>query len=202
MWEAVTAISTLGTGVAIVLTVLLGIRQLRLTSAHLAHLRRATQLEGAMKIFDDIFSPPFREAMRFVLSDLSERMHDPSFKDETAHVGMADDKVHKELTVMRSFERIGTYVKNGLIDGPIIYDLVLPVIVSTWEALAEIVRIHRASYGQGLWERYEFLYRDGNQWYERTRGAHYMISQPSSGTPENDAVTVTEVPEVVFRRQP
>lgn len=174
MWEAVTAVATLGTGIAIVLTVLLGIRQLRLTGAHLAHLRRATQLEGAMKIFDDFNAPDFRESLRFVTNELPDRMRDPGFRAEVALIGFADDNVHKELHIMRTFERIGIYVKHGLIDGAIIYDLALPPITTSWGALAEVVAIHRQAFGQGFWENYELLYREGMRWRDESRGPDYL----------------------------
>lgn len=188
MWEAITAIATLCTGVAIVLTVLLGIRQLRLTGEHLAHLRRATQLEGAMTIFNDLFAPDFRESMRFVLNDLPERMKDPAFREGVERIGLADDTEHKELLILRSFERVGIYVKHGLIDGAIIYDLMLPPIARTWEALADVVRVHRALHGDGFWENFEFLYDEGEAWRRRTQDAAYLkpgyLSKGSEGKPE------------------
>src|SRR5580698_5248612 len=61
-WEAVTALATIGTGVAIVATVLLGIRQLELTRSQLELPRRATQLDGALKIFDDRNNPPIEKS--------------------------------------------------------------------------------------------------------------------------------------------
>ena len=179
MWEAITALATLGTGIAIVLTVLLGIRQLRLTGAHLAHLRRATQLEGAMKIFDDFFAPEFRSAMRFVINDLQKRMEDPEFRAGVSLIGAADDNVHKELSVLRSFERVGTFVKNGLIDGPIIYDLLLSVIFTTWDSLAEVVAIHRGIMGPALWENYEFLYNEGKHWLRHSHEPDAISAIPS-----------------------
>jgi hypothetical protein len=149
MWEAVTAFATVGTGIAIVLTVLLGVRQLRLTAEHLVHLRKTSQLEGAMKIFDDLFTAHFIQAMRFVTDELQDHMRDPEFRAAVPSIRY-DDSVHKELIVMRYFERVGTYVKNGLIEGTIIYDLMGFRIVSTWEALTEVVSIHRAAHGQSL----------------------------------------------------
>jgi hypothetical protein len=160
VWEEISALATLFTGVAIVLTVLLGIRQLRLTADQLDHLRRATQLEGAMKIFDDFNTAEFRESFFFIMSELPKRMEEPGFRADVALVGMADDTVHKELHLMRTFERVGTYVKNGLIEGAIIYDYFLPPIVRSWDALAEVVRIHRTTHGEAFWENFELLYRE------------------------------------------
>lgn len=168
-WEAITALATLGTGLAIVATVLLGIRQLQLTRSQLEHLRRATQLQGAMNIFDDLNSEEFWGSLHFIATELPLRMTDPQFRDEVALVGMADTKVHRELPLMRTFERIGTYVKHGLIDGPIIYDLAWPPIEKSWEALTDVVRIHRTAHGEAFWENFEMLYRDGKLREEQTR---------------------------------
>ncbi|HET6275353.1 MAG TPA: hypothetical protein VFE16_05360 [Candidatus Cybelea sp.] len=168
-WEAITALATLGTGLAIVATVLLGIRQLRLTRSQLEHLRRATQLQGAMKIFDDLNTAEFWDSLHFIATDLPKRMTEQQFRDEVLLIGMADTNVHRELPLMRTFERIGTYVKHGLIDGPIIYDFAMPPIERAWELLSEIVRMHRAAHGEAFWENFEMLYREGKRWQERGR---------------------------------
>jgi hypothetical protein len=174
MWEAVTALATLGTGIAIVLTVLLGVRQLRFTGAHLAHLRRATQLEGAMKIFDDSFDHQFIESMRFVTNELPKCMLEPEFRAEVPLIQHGNDAVHKELVVLRYFERVGTYVKNGLIEGPIIYDLIIGRLIEQWEALQEVVKIQRAAKGDGYWENFEFLFNDGVRWLRTEHGDDFL----------------------------
>lgn len=150
MWEALTALATLGTGIAIAITVLLGARQLFLTGNQLDQLRRATRLEGTMKIFDDLSTPPFLEAMRFIRHELAQRMNDSIFLSEVRFIGAADPETHKELTVLRMFERIGTYVKHGLLDGSMIYDCMLPPILTSWERLRDVVRIHREEGGFGM----------------------------------------------------
>ncbi|HEX3670204.1 MAG TPA: hypothetical protein VHT92_00730 [Candidatus Cybelea sp.] len=166
-WEAITALATLGTGLAIIATVLLGIRQLQLTRSQLEHLRRATQLQGAMKIFEDLQSAEFWNSLHFIASELPKRMTEQQFRDEVLLIGMADSKVHRELLLMRTLERVGTYVKHGLIDGPIIYDLAMPPIEKSWELLADVVRMHRDAHGEAFWENFEMLYREGKRWTER-----------------------------------
>jgi hypothetical protein len=197
MWEAVTALATLGTGIAIILTVLLGVRQLRVTGAQLDQLRRATQLEGAMKIFEDLNSDEFRDSMRFIMNEVPKRMADPTFRAEVALGGMADDKVHKELHVMRTFERVGTYVRSGLIDGPIVYNYAISVIAVTWEGLVDVVRSHRDAHGEGFWENYEFLYTDAIQWRDGSQKARYKVASwrlPESAQRQGtDAARSTEL---------
>jgi hypothetical protein len=79
------------------------------------HLRKATQLEGTMKIFDDLFEPKFFAAMAFAIEELPKRMNDPKFRSKVALVQHGGDQVHKELIVMRYFERVGTYVKDTIV---------------------------------------------------------------------------------------
>lgn len=170
-WEAITALATLGTGLAIVATVLLGIRQLTLTRSQLEHLRQATQLQGAMAIFADLNTAEFWDSLHFIATELPARLKDDAvFRSELASIGLADTKVHRELTLMRTFERIGTYVKHGLIDGPIIYDFAFPPIEKSWELLSEVVKAHRAEHGEAFWENFEMLYREGRRWSDETRG--------------------------------
>jgi len=173
-WEAVSALAAVFTGLIIAATVIVGVRQLRLTQETLEHLRRATQLEGAMKIYADLNSPEFHESQLFVLNDLARCMEDPAFRDAVRLAGMADAQQHKELIVMRAYERVGVYVRYGLIDGAIIYDYSIPTIIGAWEELAEVVAIHREFLGPGLWENFQFLYDDGKAWQTRTNRTKHL----------------------------
>ncbi len=172
-WEALTALGTIFSGLVIAATVVVAARQVRLTRTQLDHLRRATQLEGAMVVFGDLSEPSLLEARRFVRNELRERMKNETFRAEVSDLGGADDSVHREMIVLRMFERIGTYVKHGLLDGPIIYDLALPFILTSWDQLSEVVAIHRREAGAGLWENFQFLYEDGRRW-QQTREAGYL----------------------------
>jgi hypothetical protein len=176
-WEAVTAISTALTAVVIAATVIVGYRQLRLTGSQIEHLRRATQLEGTLKIFDELNSQDIRDSWRFVQNELPKRMRDPTFRAEVIGVGLADERDHQELHVLRAFEKIGTYIRHGLIDGDIVYDYFLPPIMISWEALNEagIIAMHReAMHEEKMWENYEYLYQMGRAWDARTSGAQHV----------------------------
>jgi hypothetical protein len=99
---------------------------------------------------------------------LKKRMTDESFRSEVPLVGMADDTVHKELIILRTFDNIGLYVKQRLIEPEVIYSS--PVFVRAilgWEALQDVVAIHRQSLGPWMWGNYEYLYVEGRRWAER-----------------------------------
>jgi hypothetical protein len=154
-WEAVTAVSTAVTAVVIAATAVVGYRQLK-------HLRQATQLEGTLKIFDELGSEELRNARRFVWTDLHDKMQDPKFRAEIAAVGLTDEHVHRELQVLRAFEKIGTYVRYRFIDPEMICDYAGPWVRGTWEVLDDlgIIAEHRRNFGGPmLWENFERLYR-------------------------------------------
>lgn len=153
VWEAVTAIATATTAIVIAGTVLVAYRQLE-------HLRRATQLEGTLKIFEELNQTEMRDSRRFVFNELPERMSDPRFSAEISVAGTLDESRHPELYIMRAFEKIGTYVRYKLIDGEVVCDYAGPWILETWETLRDlgIIEQGRRTMGRELWENYELLY--------------------------------------------
>ncbi len=166
-WESLTAVGTFFSGFIIATTAIIAMRQLD-------HLRKATQLEGAMAIFADLDRTEFRESIRFIATELPGRMEDASFRQGVPLGNSADDAVHKELIVLRKFEDVGTYVKHGLLDSALIYDNAFALIAKSWSGLQEVVAIHRAAGGLGFWENFEYLFRNGKIWVERNKPANYV----------------------------
>jgi hypothetical protein len=170
-WEALSALGSVLSASVIAVTVIfasrqvkVGARQAQLTNDQLNHLRRSTQLEGATRIFDEMDKAEFREAVRFVVHDLRAHMQDPAFRDAVGFPEAAPDSVHKENVVMRFFERVGAYVREGLLDGALIYTVVPTTILSTWEALSEVVAIQRRTISELKAENFEYLYRGTVEW--------------------------------------
>jgi hypothetical protein len=165
MWEALTAIGTIFTGLVILVTVVLGSRQLRATNQQLQQLQQATQLEGTMRIFDVLRGQHFREAHRFVYGELTERMKDERFRAEVERISGVDPDMHKERTMMTTYEEIGTYVRHMQLDGDPIYDFHGPVIIGAWNRLREVIDIQRRAYGDtSLWENFEYLYTQAKRY--------------------------------------
>jgi len=164
MWEALTAIGTIASAIVIAVTVLVGARQVRLTVAQLEQVRRSTQFDAARTVLLEMVEPSFVDGYRFLYRDLGTRMHDEAFRDEVALIGLADDDVHQELVILRSLDRIGTYVRFGLVDRDVIYSSYRNRIVVCWERLREVVAIHRKITDAHFWENVEFLYDDCKRW--------------------------------------
>jgi hypothetical protein len=157
-WEAVTAIGTVFTGLVILFTVILGGRQLD-------HLRRATQLEGATAVFAELESARFVEAQRFVREELAAHLKDRQFRDEARLIGFGNEIQHKELIVLRFFERIGLYTNAGLLDKEIVYGMMSGRVVAAWYALRDVVAIHREE--ALMWPNFENLVQGTMDWLDR-----------------------------------
>jgi glutamate/tyrosine decarboxylase-like PLP-dependent enzyme len=120
MWEALTAIGTLASAAVIAVTVIMAARQVKLTIDQLEQTRRATQFEAARSVLFELAEPKFVSAFRFMLSD---------------------DVEHQEIYMLRSLDRIGTYVKHGLVDGEIVYGRWLTANNLAYDAPATLARM-------------------------------------------------------------
>jgi hypothetical protein len=173
-WEAFAAISTAFTGLVILATAIAAVREVRIagehsrsTRAQLEHLRKATQFEGALAVFAELDTPFQMHARHFVQFELGERMKDERYCEEVALIAGADELEHKELTVLRCFERIGTYVHKGWVDPDVVYMVASGRVIITWRALEEVVAIHRAITGPRFWENFERLYYECLEWMRK-----------------------------------
>jgi hypothetical protein len=169
-WEAVTALSSAFTGLIIAITAVAALREVRIGGEHaqatreqIEHLRKATQFEGALAVFAELDTPTQVDARAFVLFELADRMKDEQFRREVSRAGAADERVHKELHVLRCFERVGFYATNGLVDAEVVYLVASGRAITTWHALEDVVEIHRRTAGS-LWMNFERLCTECYAW--------------------------------------
>ena len=186
-WEAVSAVGSLVSSVAVLLAVVVAVRQVRVGAEQVEHLRRATQLEGTMKIFERMSSTEQQTARRFITNELAARLEDPVYRAELAMLTMAPQP-HPEMEVLRLMEMVGTYVKHGLLDEEIIFDYWVPAILNSWEPLARlgVVGAHRASSGSAMWENYEALYDRAQTWLA-ARAPGSIVSMDRRRRPDDGA---------------
>ena len=167
-WDAVTAVSTAVSAIIIAATVLLGYRQIRLARDQVEHLRRSTQLDGTMHIFAELGTPEFRAARLFVENELPARMQDERFQEELRlPLQAVDERIHKEILVAQTFEKIGTYARHGLLDTVLISDYCGPLIREMWQKLESLgyFEFRRRNNPYSL-ENFEFLYDAAMDWYD------------------------------------
>jgi hypothetical protein len=184
-WEALSAIGTAVTALIFLATVVLGARQLRATNDQLAHLRRATQLDGTMRIFEALRSERVSGAVQFVMAELEDRLKDDAYRREAEKPGGVDATTHKERIVFNAFEEVGTYVRHGLVNGSVIYDFYSSVIIGCWRRMAPLVEAQRAIYGDDqLWSNFEFLCQGSKAWEEAHPG-NPVPPRPDLGALDN-----------------
>ena len=166
-WEALTAVATAVTALVIAATVAVGYRQIRLTRDQLDHLRRSTQLDGTMRVFAELETPEFRAARIFVENEMDARMRDARFREELSLPFQAlDESEHKEILVAQTFEKIGTYARNGLRDPTLMADYCGPLIREMWQRLEKCgyFELRRRNNPYSL-ENFEYLYDRAMDWY-------------------------------------
>jgi hypothetical protein len=181
-WEALSAISTAVTAIVIAATVAVGYRQIRLAGDQLEHLRRATQLDGTMKIFAELESPEFRSARLFVENELATRMEDARFREELLLPFQAlDEGEHKELLVAQTFEKVGTYARHGLLNPILISDYCGPLVREMWQKLETCgyFELRRKNNPYSL-ENFEYLYDAAMDWYDNDEPAFRTSRRPST----------------------
>jgi hypothetical protein len=139
-WEA---ISALGTVLTVVVRAVSAIFALR----HVTQLRRATQLDGTMRIFAEFANPEFIAARSFVFCDLAEKLKNETFTDELRSYRM-DITKHPNMACF--LQLVETLVKNRLVDGNAVYQFAQYSIVKSWEALEPIIRMQRESTNKPL----------------------------------------------------
>ncbi len=161
-WEAVSALATLFTGVVILATVAVGLVQL-------SELRRATQLEGVVRVAEMFSTADFLEGLRFLRSDFERQFNeDPQFREDFFTPLKNSAASHREHQVLMVFELVGTYIKHGLVNGEAIFDIGSTRIVGAWRILGPAIAALREKRNDPLaWENAEILARDAAKWLER-----------------------------------
>jgi hypothetical protein len=158
-WEALTAIASAITAVVLIATVIMARHQVQL-------LRRSTQLDGLMRILAEMDDPAQVASYRFILDELPQKMEDPVFRKRVID-GKTDESIHRYLPILRYFEKVGSFVKFGLIDPDAVYCQAGAPAVRVWNALQEIITYDRARGGPGVWDGFETLANGTVRYYRQ-----------------------------------
>jgi hypothetical protein len=159
------AAASVVSSVAIIAAALFAARQVRVAASHVEHVRRTTQLEGTMKVFEMLGTHEQVRSRIFIRHTLAEQVKDDTFR-ALIPLGREDAKVHKEWPTLSLMEMIGTYVKHGLLDGDILFDYCGRQIIEAWQQLVVcgVIEAFRESGGPMAWENFEYLYGRAQDW--------------------------------------
>ena len=162
-WEALSTLASFGADILILATAVAAVVQLR-------HLRNANDLQGLLKVLEMAYEPAIQEAFDFLTHDFPERVRDPQFRREL-ELSPIDSHVHKELIAMEYYERLGSYVKNHLIQEDLYLDCSSPE--HYWDLLAPVVGTLRKKHGPSAYENFEYLVVRAQDWNARHPDGNY-----------------------------
>jgi len=160
-WIAFTGLATAFTGIAILVTVFIGIRQLR-------HLQTATQLDGTLRLLEDLYAPKLLESIEFVRFKLPELLHDKAYFDALTSIHVQQD--HPVYIVLRWLEKLGTLSRYGLINPEPLYALNSPDYQHMWAVLRRVVRSRPSTGSIVAFDNAEYLCTNAWRWLRQTYG--------------------------------
>lgn len=144
--DLLNTIAALGTFVVIAATALAASIQLR-------HLRQNNELQAVLALRSER-SQALEDAYEFARTELSGKLEDPRFRAEL-EAPSPRRTVHKELTLCDYFEHIGVYIKHGLIDENVYFEIGSPE--NYWPYLEPVIAIYRRQRGPSAYENFEYL---------------------------------------------
>lgn len=179
-WEALSAIATAFTGLVIMFTVIIGVRQARAALDQIGEAHRATQLDGMMRIFEQFDDPRFLSGRQYIKNELATRMAQPDFEDYLRDTAANEFPWSKTLGTL---ERIGVFIRLGRLEGEPFYYNWGNMIVGTWHELKSLVELQRkARDNPYLWKDTEWLADDAARFARKFFAENPRI-RPSTGEP-------------------
>jgi hypothetical protein len=163
-WNAVSAIGSIGSAIVVLVGGTVALYQLRDT-------RRASQFDATQRMIDRMLERDFNRALRFVITDLANRLQDPVYRGELeqARGWDVDPERHPELFVLARLEETGIYLRHRLLLGDALLDFDAVLILEAWEHLRPVVDLMRTSHrNPHVWSNAEFLYERASSLHRPT----------------------------------
>ncbi len=165
LWNAIAQWLTL---IVIAATAIAAMFQLR-------HMRAGNELQGLLKVLEMAYEPAVQEAFDFLTSVFPQRIADPAYLQDLEN-DPVDSHVHKELIACEYYERLGSYVKNGLIAADLYLDCSSPAMY--WNMLAPVIAALRKVRGPSAYENFEYLVVLERRWDARHPEGNYPRGVP------------------------
>jgi hypothetical protein len=179
-WEGITALASAATVIVLSATVLVAVRQLRAAAAQMEHSRRATQLDGMMRIFATFESETFRRSIDYIVNELDARVAEPDF----ASLLRIGQQAHQPWRpALSKLEEVGVYLRNGYLDSGPFFNNRANLILVWWEHLRPVVELQRLVVDNPyLWKDTQWMAEQAYQYAVRWVAEHPM-PRPSTGEP-------------------
>lgn len=138
----------------------------------LRHLRTSNHLSAMLEILNQWNLPAVQAALS-ALRRIPEKMKDPAYVRVLNAPGSVDRVDYPEFLALDLWEQIGTYVKRGLIDESILFDITSAQILNAWKLAEPIISIVRARTGLSAFENFEYLAVRATLWNRRYPNGTY-----------------------------
>lgn len=158
--ELLNAIAAIGTFVVIAASAAAALIQLR-------HMSAGNQLDAILSLERDFRGPEIQDSLRYVQTELPERLKDADYRRELVEFGFVDSRTHLELVACNWFNAMGTLLKNGLVSEHTFMDLFGRLIVYYWTELVPVVALMRRKRGAVQYHDFEYIACRAREWLKR-----------------------------------
>jgi len=168
--EAWSTIAAVGTFVVIGATAALALAQLR-------HLRASNQIAAVLQLADAAESTPVLDARKFVREEIDGRLRDPEFRKalSSQQVGTAARPL---LFLGNFYERLGLFIKRGIIDEYLACDLWSAQAWGDWTRMEPAIAIIRRTQGNSVWENFEYFVDVSEEWIKENQAGSFPKNRP------------------------
>jgi hypothetical protein len=163
---------TVGSLAAVISTLIVAVSVL-VAVVNLRHVRASNELDGILALERDFRDEEMQAALRYVQSDLQERLQDAAYRAGLARRGFIDTRRHPELIVCNWCNTMGTLVKHGVVSEAMFMDLFARLIVFCWERLESVIAIMRRTRGEIQYHDFEYLALRARKWLEQHPGGTF-----------------------------
>lgn len=82
-----------------------------------------------------------------------------------------------KFSIADLWEQTGVYIKYGLVSEEAFMDLAGGIVLVTWDAISEVIRIRREVTGDAMYENFEYLAARAAEWQKR-HATNYPAGTP------------------------
>ncbi|MBV8170928.1 MAG: DUF4760 domain-containing protein [Candidatus Eremiobacteraeota bacterium] len=174
--ELLSTLATVGTFVVIGATAVVAVIQLR-------HVRASNQIAAILQIGMMIEEETAQSARRFIRDELDSRLHDAEFRSTLAAmpIGTAARPV---VLLGNHYERLGLFVKRGIIDEDLACDLWSAQVSGDWDRMAPALAIIRRTQGNSVFENFEYMVEVSDEWLARHPHGAYPANRKRRPLPD------------------
>ena len=144
------------------------------TLIQVRHLRTANQGAWLQAWMRDYQGSEYRDAFRFVRTELAQRLEDPAFRQELRKRGASREN-HPEIVIANLFELWGMYFRLGAVDQRMFLAENHSIITQFWDRLEPVVALtaYRSGGKNDGFHSFEYLTVRARKWAATHKAGDY-----------------------------